>query len=59
MTTNWMAPLITNQDLRVKKNKKIITKLKLNVKGNFIQKLMKNKKSKKGNYKINKNVEFV
>ena len=57
MTTNWMAPLITNQNLRVKKNKKVITKLKLNVKGNFIQKLMKNK-SKKRNYKINKNVEF-
>ena len=29
---------ITNQNLRVKKNKKIITKLKLNVKGNSNQK---------------------
>ena len=55
MMTNWMASLITNQNLGVKKNKK---KLKLNVKGDFNQKLMKNQKSKKRNYKINKIVEY-
>ena len=33
-----MASLITNQNVQVKKNKKILMKLRLNVKGNLNQK---------------------